>query len=552
MARYHFHPRPRRRHYRRPYLFLVLALLITFIVPKPLFADEDNWWDGAAEESRDQFNTLKETLSETITELEELQERINQFEQLAESTLSGQELEDALAVIGEARGSLDDKLSVLKLADGRMGSVAAVIDGAFDLRDLAAAANARRGGPLASSMHLLGEAMKNYGGDVPWVGDFITYYGEAVGGLLDATDRVANTIDTNMRQGTLTNLGIDDPRVRALNDQFGADFAAEHTIAPADLPFLYEDLAGAQGEFTLIWNPDTGQWSRVDRSVREVSQLYRSYVLAHGRPTIDTLISLATTGYDGAQSRIGTGSAAFNLLFGLSAPVSNFIFEAINRAGDYQIGAELADPERFIARFAHDQQFNAQVIAWMRQMYADAVAQGADDVAAQILAWAEQHNIALEAEDDATGTDGDESDPNTAPDPATSEPALLEPVAAAANYVVILFDASGSMGDNGKINAAKRAARNVLSQVTTDTAVALIAFYDCGVIVVEQDFTTDTTAILTKVDAISPSGSTPLADGISFAKSYINRQLDGGKARLVILSDGEETCGGNPVTAAQQ
>lgn len=547
MARLHSRQQPHHRQHRRPYLLFILSLLITFTLPAPLLAAEDNWWDDAAEESRDQFNTLKETLSETITELEGLQERINQFEQLAESTLSGQELEDALKVIAAARGSLDDKLSVLKLADGRMGSVAAVIDGAFDLRDLAAAANARRGGPLASSMHLLGEAMKTYGGDVPWVGDFVAYYGEAVGGLLDATDRVANMIDTNMRQGTLTNLGIDDPRVKALNDQFGLDFTANHTIAPADLPFLYEDLAGAQGEFTLIWNPDTGQWTRIDRSVREVSQLYRSYVLAHGRPTIDTLITLATTGYDGAQSRIGTGSAAFNLLFGLSTPVSNFIFDAINRATDYQIGAELADLERFIARFAHDQQFHAQVIDWMRQMYADAVAQGADDVAAQILAWAEQHNIALELEEQTADTDEPASDPNEVTAPISSEP-----VVAAANYVVILFDASGSMGDNGKINAAKRAARNVLSQVPADTAVALIVFYDCGAIVAEQDFTTDTAPILTKVDAISPSGSTPLADGISFAKGYINEQLDGGKARLVILSDGEETCGGNPVTAAQQ
>ena len=56
----------------------------------------------------------------------------------------------------------------------------------------------------------------------------------------------------------------------------------------------------------------------------------------------------------------------------------------------------------------------------------------------------------------------------------------------------------------------------------------------------------------TKIDQIIPTGSTPLADGIAFAKQYIQQHRSGGKARLVILSDGEESCSGDPVKAAQE
>ncbi|MFN8443721.1 MAG: vWA domain-containing protein [Caldilineaceae bacterium] len=121
-----------------------------------------------------------------------------------------------------------------------------------------------------------------------------------------------------------------------------------------------------------------------------------------------------------------------------------------------------------------------------------------------------------------------------------------------AQSVVILFDASGSMGDMSKIDKAKAAARNVLWKLDENTPIALIVFYDCGDIRVEQDFTTDTKLVRAKIDQIIPSGGTPLADGIAFAKKYIQDSKNGGKARLVILSDGEESCSGDPVKAAKE
>lgn len=48
------------------------------------------------------------------------------------------------------------------------------------------------------------------------------------------------------------------------------------------------------------------------------------------------------------------------------------------------------------------------------------------------------------------------------------------------------------MNDNNKIDNAKAAAKNFLAnQIQADDEVALIVFYDCDKIVVEEPFTTD-------------------------------------------------------------
>ena len=106
------------------------------------------------------------------------------------------------------------------------------------------------------------------------------------------------------------------------------------------------------------------------------------------------------------------------------------------------------------------------------------------------------------------------------------------------------------MRDHDRIGMAKRAARDVLAQLTPDTEVGLIVFYDCRDIRVERSFTTDVESVLAQVDAIQPSGGTPLAAGITTARAYIADHARGAP-RLVVLSDGMETCGGDPVAAAR-
>jgi hypothetical protein len=107
--------------------------------------------------------------------------------------------------------------------------------------------------------------------------------------------------------------------------------------------------------------------------------------------------------------------------------------------------------------------------------------------------------------------------------------------------IILLFDASASMEENSKIENAKTAAKNALTGLDDLTEVALIVFYDCGVITVEQPFTTDHNSISSKIDAIQPSGATPLADALAFAEDY-KKNAKSDNRTVVMFTDGIETC----------
>jgi Ca-activated chloride channel family protein len=121
-----------------------------------------------------------------------------------------------------------------------------------------------------------------------------------------------------------------------------------------------------------------------------------------------------------------------------------------------------------------------------------------------------------------------------------------------AESIVILLDASGSMRQNGRMEKAKASAYSVLQRIASDTEVALIVFYGCGSIKVEQPFTTDPSRIASVLPGIKPRGSTPLAAATRFAKTYIESEASGAAARMVVLTDGKETCRGKPVDAARE
>lgn len=110
------------------------------------------------------------------------------------------------------------------------------------------------------------------------------------------------------------------------------------------------------------------------------------------------------------------------------------------------------------------------------------------------------------------------------------------------NSIILLCDASSSMDEDNKIGNAKTAAKNFLWSLTNKDEVALIVFYDCGSIVVEQPFTTDRTLVALQIDDIQPSGNTPLKAAIRFAKDYMNQNAQGKTKKILQFTDGQETC----------
>lgn len=112
--------------------------------------------------------------------------------------------------------------------------------------------------------------------------------------------------------------------------------------------------------------------------------------------------------------------------------------------------------------------------------------------------------------------------------------------------IILVFDASGSMGDNHKIDNARIAAKNALATLRPGYEAALIVFYDCGAIVVEQPFTTDWSSFASMIDNIVPHSKTPLYASIAFAKEYMKQNARGKNQRIAVFTDGLETCEGSP------
>ncbi|MFH1769788.1 MAG: VWA domain-containing protein [Parcubacteria group bacterium] len=140
--------------------------------------------------------------------------------------------------------------------------------------------------------------------------------------------------------------------------------------------------------------------------------------------------------------------------------------------------------------------------------------------------------------------------------------ALSSTANAANQNVLIVFDASGSMldsfGGTTRIDAAKAAVNDLLSGFDSSINSGLRAYAHisksdkgqaCIVTDLLQSFTTNHQSVINKVNSIQAVGNyTPTAYALQQAA---NDFVPGEDNTLILLSDGLETCGGNPATAAK-
>lgn len=125
---------------------------------------------------------------------------------------------------------------------------------------------------------------------------------------------------------------------------------------------------------------------------------------------------------------------------------------------------------------------------------------------------------------------------------------------------MIVFDASGSMAGNmyqgiattrPRIDEVRKALSRVLPTATQFRKVGLITYgpgpyQQCNV---ELDFRPIPDAaqpIMTVVNALNPAGKTPLTEAVAQAAEVLDYRNKPGV--IVVLTDGEETCGGVPCT----
>lgn len=123
---------------------------------------------------------------------------------------------------------------------------------------------------------------------------------------------------------------------------------------------------------------------------------------------------------------------------------------------------------------------------------------------------------------------------------------------------MIVFDASGSMAgntvqglfsDKTRIDEVRKALGEVLPEVTKFRKVGLITYGpgpygQCNVDLAFPPIPNAADRIMSVVNALNPAGKTPLTEAVRQAAEVLDYKTE--KGVVVLVTDGEETCGGAP------
>jgi Ca-activated chloride channel family protein len=123
---------------------------------------------------------------------------------------------------------------------------------------------------------------------------------------------------------------------------------------------------------------------------------------------------------------------------------------------------------------------------------------------------------------------------------------------------MIVFDASGSMAGNTvqglfsditRIDEVRKALAQVLPGAAKFRKIGLITYgpgpyAQCNIKLEFPPIPNATEPIMSVVNAINPAGKTPLVDAVKQAAEVLDYRTE--KGVVVLLTDGEETCGGKP------
>ena len=133
------------------------------------------------------------------------------------------------------------------------------------------------------------------------------------------------------------------------------------------------------------------------------------------------------------------------------------------------------------------------------------------------------------------------------------------PIAASAVNIVYVLDASNSMWGQiegvSKIESARGAMRSSLSNLNDDSKLALVAYGhrsegDCSDIEVIAGLgEVDNQQMLERLGTLQPKGKTPIAAALKVAGTVF--ETNDAANQVVLISDGIETCEGDPCGAAK-
>ena len=137
---------------------------------------------------------------------------------------------------------------------------------------------------------------------------------------------------------------------------------------------------------------------------------------------------------------------------------------------------------------------------------------------------------------------------------AAEASAVAEPPSA-----LFVLDGSGSMwakvGAKPKIEIAKTVMADLLNKLGPDVRTGLMVYGtnrkdDCNDIEMLAPLGSNHAALVQALNSVNPKGMTPLTGAIQLAAAQL-KSVEG-SASVVVVSDGKETCAGDPCTAARE
>lgn len=120
--------------------------------------------------------------------------------------------------------------------------------------------------------------------------------------------------------------------------------------------------------------------------------------------------------------------------------------------------------------------------------------------------------------------------------------------------MLFVVDGSGSMKDgitgaSSRMAAAQGSINRVVRSLHQDIRIGMVSFSDCGATAHSRYYSAaERGQLLGRVNAISPGRRTSLASSIRRAGAMATRRAE---TVMVIVSDGEDTCGSDPCAAAR-
>ncbi len=136
---------------------------------------------------------------------------------------------------------------------------------------------------------------------------------------------------------------------------------------------------------------------------------------------------------------------------------------------------------------------------------------------------------------------------------------LSAPLSSAADNLVLILDASGSMwgkvGSETKVEAARKVVRDIVGKLPAGSKLGLVAYGhrqkgECSDIEsIIPAGSSDLGAVADRVDKLNAVGMTPITKAFEHASHEAKKA--GAPASIVLVTDGLETCGGDPCAAVR-